>query len=261
MANISLPLDVCHQLQTELEALSPNQDQPGLLFLQTQINAALSSLSVAATKRARPASLDNTPRNKAPKLSNSKQNSRNDTVKRKDKKTVPEEKEDSGEEEESEEGGKSGEEEKGGEEKGSAEEEESGEEGENLKGTTGEGGTSPEIEQGASGVAGAVQATTGPVAEKVKKPVAKTWETVENLRKLSDNAKSILRNLAACSESSLAQSLLFLQDALSASNHDNSQITSLDVILKRCLTTNTKVVESKFLHMVALMQLVLWLSE
>ena len=59
MATLSLPLDVCLQLQVELAVLSPNQHQPGLSFLQAQINSVLTTLSAAANKRSRPASLDN----------------------------------------------------------------------------------------------------------------------------------------------------------------------------------------------------------
>jgi hypothetical protein len=251
MANLSIPLDVCLQLQAELAALSPNEHQPGLFFLQTQINTVLTTLSAAANKRSRPASLDNTPKKKAPKLNNRKQTSRNDGRKRKPKKTVSED-EDSGDEEESEEEGESGEEKESGEE-GEGEEVEAaalpagGEGGESLGGT--------------SVVEGPIQALTGSSPEKVKKPIAKTWETVENLRRLSDNSRSIIRTLAASSQGTQAQSLVLLHDRLSVSTQDNSQITSLDAILKRCIITDVNVVESKFLHMVALMQLALWLSE
>jgi len=250
MATLSLPLDVCLQLQAELAVLSPNRHQPGLFFLQAQINSVLTTLSAAANKRSRPASLDNTPKKKAPKLNNRKQTSRNDGRKRKPKKPVSEDEEESDDEDESDEKEGSGEGEG---------------EGEEVEGAAlpagGEGGVSLEVEQGTSGVEAAVQASTHSVPEKVNTTKAKTWETVENLRRLSDNAKTILRTLAASSQATHAQSLVLLQNTLSTSNHDNSQVTTLDAIIKRCIITDANLVESKFLHMVALMQLALWLSE
>ena len=244
MATLSLPLDVCLQLQVELAVLSPNQHQPGRSFLQAQINSVLTTLSAAANKRSRPASLDNITKKKAPKLNNSKQTSRNDGRKRKPKPTVSEDDDESGDEDESGEGVGVGEEVEGA-----------------ALPAGGEGGPSLEVEQGTSAVEGAVQASTHSVPEKVNATKAKTWQTVENLRRLSDNAKTILRTLAASSQGTHAQSLILLRDTLSMSNHDNSQITSLDAIIKRCIITDANLVESKFLHMVALMQLALWLSE
>jgi len=183
-------------------------------------------------------------------LNTSKQTSRNDSRKRKSKKTVSED-EESGDGEESEEG-------ENGEEEESSEEGE----GEEVEATVlpagGEGGGSL---GNTSAVERPIQPLTGSAPKKVKKPIAKTWETVENLRRLSDNSRSIIRTLAASSQSTHAQSLVLLCDRLSVSTQDNSQIMSLDDILKRCIITDVNVVESKFLHMVALMQLALWLSE
>ena len=43
MATIHLPLDVCLQLKGELDFLAPDELQPGLSFLQTQIHSTLST--------------------------------------------------------------------------------------------------------------------------------------------------------------------------------------------------------------------------
>ena len=103
-------------------------------------------------------------------MNTSKQTSRNDSRKRKSKKTVSED-EESGDGEESEEG-------ENGEEEESSEEGE----GEEVEATVlpagGEGGGSL---GNTSAVERPIQPLTGSAPKKVKKPIAKTWETVENL--------------------------------------------------------------------------------
>jgi hypothetical protein len=101
-----------------------------------------------------------------------------------------------------------------------------------------------------------------PVPERARKPKTKPWETVDNLRTLTSPAAKFLQNLAAVSEQGRINALISLGDHLSLlTTSDIPQTASLDFIIKRCMVTNIQVMEDHFRHMIALMQLVLWLDQ
>ena len=101
-----------------------------------------------------------------------------------------------------------------------------------------------------------------PVPESVKKGKTKPWETVDDLRALTSPGAKFLQNLAAISEQGRMDALMLLQDRLSLlTSSDIPQTPSLEFIIKRCMVTNAQVMEDQFRHMIALMQLVLWLEQ
>jgi len=235
MANISIPLNVCLQLQKELAALAPNNQSPGLLFLQHQINSILPASPASSVKRPIDTPSDNK-KKKVPRVTekgnNSKGLSRNDGRKRRKKQKDKE----SSEEEDDEETGDS-------EETGVDPEETGGDpEGEGVV-VKGGGGSKVGKEK------------------RVRIPKPKPWETVADLRKLTDFGGSILQSLAAISEQEHLHSLLLLKDRLSLSSNDIPQIPSIDSILQRCLSLDINVVEESFHQMVGLMQLSLWINQ
>jgi hypothetical protein len=103
----------------------------------------------------------------------------------------------------------------------------------------------------------------GPVPERVRKPKNRGWETVDNIRKLTSNAAKIIQGLVAISEQRNLQSLSLLKDKLKSDSSSlaNPQKTSLESILQRCTALDVKAIEGRFLQMVALVQLALWLDE
>jgi len=101
-----------------------------------------------------------------------------------------------------------------------------------------------------------------PVPERARKPKTKPWETVDKLRTLTSPAAKFLQNLAAVSEQGCIDALISLGDHLSLlTTSDIPQTASLDFIIKRCMVANIQVMKDHFRHMIALMQLVLWLDQ
>ena len=215
MSDFRIPLHVCHQLQTELATVALNRRQPGLSFLQSELNLFLSTQSV-------PASNNN---KKATQTTGKKESSRNDTRKRKRRRVLKEKEVVQEEEEEEEEG--------------------------------------PQEEVAVVGEGSMVEdKRDNPVPERVRKPKTKPWETVDNLRMLTSPAAKFLQNLAAVSEQGRINALISLGDNLSLlTTSDIPQTASLEFIIKRCMVTSIQVMEDHFRHMIALMQLVLWLDQ
>jgi len=227
MANFHIPLNVCCQLQTELAAITPNHRQPGLAFLQSEVNCFLLQQSVLASNKNK----------KASQSTGKKGSNRNDSRKRKQP-HVPEE------EVEVTRPGKAvvREEEE--------EEEEEGPQGEVAIG--GERNHESEVED----------QRDNPVPERVRKPKTKAWETVDNLQTLTSPGAKFLQHLGVIAEQGRINALMSLEDNLSLlTTSDIPQTTSLELIIKRCMVTSVQVIEDHFCHLIALMQLVLWLDQ
>ena len=200
MANIHIPTHVCHQLQTELAALSPNHQQPGLNFLQSEINRFLSTQSVPVSNKNKTAT----------QSTRKKESSRNDTRKRKPTRVQEKEKEQVTlvvqEEEEEEEEGPQG-----------------------AVAVVGKRNHESEVEDDRG----------NPVPDRVKKAKTKPWETVDNLRTLTTPGAKFLQNLASISEQGHINAFISLGDNLSLlTTSDIPQTASLEFIIKRCMVTN-----------------------
>jgi hypothetical protein len=228
-------------LQTELAAVAPNRRQPGLTFLQSQIDRFLSTQSVPASNTNK----------KATQGTGKKGSNRGDTKKRKRadvsedeapvtrprprKAMVPEEVEEDGPQDEMQcigapRVGQS--------------------QGERAVG--GETNHKSQVENGGD----------NPVPQSVTKAKTKSWETVDNLRPLTSRGADFLQTIAAISEQGRMDALMSLQDRLSLpSTSDIPQTTSPESIIKRCIVTNAQVMEDQFCNMVAVMQLVIWLEQ
>ena len=97
---------------------------------------------------------------------------------------------------------------------------------------------------------------------KVNGKEPKLWETVDDVRKLTDKAAILLQSIAQISDRSNMSRLVALKEILSSQVVEPEEPTmiTLPVLLQRCERSDLKVVESQFKHMVNLMRLSLWLD-
>ena len=277
MSTLNLSLQLCLQLQAELNALPLNQQQPALSLLQSQIKSFLlsavvsssksgsgsDSKSVSGKKRTASKSMDMTgDKTHAKKvLKSGRLSARNDSRKRAmknlgtvKKSFLAKKKQDKDTEIEEEEEKESSCEEKNGENpyEEKEEEEENDNSADNLQ----------EQEEEEEDVEAEKET---PVRKKTRsrKPKCKPWEMVEDTRKLTDHGAKIIQSLACISEQSHLQSLSSLKTRLMSlsSNSAHPQKTTLESVLQRCITLDLNAIEDRFLHMVALIQLSLWLKE
>ena len=98
---------------------------------------------------------------------------------------------------------------------------------------------------------------------KTKQKKLQSWETVDDIRVITDGASMLLQVIAGIGDQSNARRLLSLKDILSGQTqgHDSPETISLALLVKRCEQSELMVAESKFKHMVNLMQLSLWLDQ
>jgi hypothetical protein len=98
---------------------------------------------------------------------------------------------------------------------------------------------------------------------KTKQTKLQSWETVDDVRVISEGASKLLQLIAGIGDQSNTTRLLALKDMLSGQTQgpDSPETISLPLLVKRCEQSELLVAESKFKHMVNLMQLSLWLDQ
>jgi hypothetical protein len=98
---------------------------------------------------------------------------------------------------------------------------------------------------------------------KTKQKKLQSWEMVDDVRVISESASKLLQLIAGIGDQSNATCLLALKDILSGQSPvpDSPETISLPLLVKQCEQSELMVAESKFKHMVNLMQLSLWLDQ
>jgi hypothetical protein len=86
---------------------------------------------------------------------------------------------------------------------------------------------------------------------------------VDDVRKITDDAARFLQKIACIADQANMNRLLALKDILSGQTQlpDDPDMITLPLLVKRCEQSELMVAESKFKHMVNLMQLTLWLEQ
>lgn len=98
---------------------------------------------------------------------------------------------------------------------------------------------------------------------KAKSKKQQSWEVVDDVRVITEDASTLLQTIAGIGDQTNTKRLLALKDILSGQTQepDDPKTISLEVLVKRCDQSELMVAESKFRHMVNLMQLSLWLDQ
>jgi hypothetical protein len=101
------------------------------------------------------------------------------------------------------------------------------------------------------------------VKKSVRQPKGKPWEIVQDIRELTEKAAKVLQSLASIGEQANFALLLALKERLSCTTPENQEpkVVTLQYLVNRCHDLEVKEVEHKFMHIVALMQLSLWLDQ
>jgi hypothetical protein len=98
---------------------------------------------------------------------------------------------------------------------------------------------------------------------KTKGQKQQSWEVVDDVRIITEDASALLQLIAGIGDQTNTKRLLALKDMLSGQSQepDDPNTMSLEVLVNRCEQSELMVAESKFKHMVNLMQLSLWLDQ
>jgi hypothetical protein len=98
---------------------------------------------------------------------------------------------------------------------------------------------------------------------KTKQTKLQSWEKVDDVRVITEGASKLLQLIAGIGDQANTTRLLALMDILSgqAQGPDSPETISLPLLVKRCEQSELMVAESKFKHMINLMQLSLWLDQ
>jgi hypothetical protein len=99
-----------------------------------------------------------------------------------------------------------------------------------------------------------------PKTKQTKEPI---WLVVDDVRVMTKKASKLVQKLAAIDDQANMTRLLKLRDKLSGQTHvpDTQETLTLEMLVLRCEQSALSVAESKFKHMVNLMQLSLWLDQ